>query len=249
MNQTIELLQNHASIRKFKDQPLTDEQIKTIVSCAQMAATSSFYQAYSIIGVKDQETKEKLAELSGNQPYVAKNGYFFVFCADYHRHTLGAELEGYEEPLALESTEKFLVAAVDTALAAQNAVIAAESMGLGTVYIGGIRNSIEEVSELLKLPDHVFPVMGLVVGYPEQNPAPKPRLPLENVFHEERYQPNNDLLKTQLTSYNEIISDYYNERTRGKRKDRWTEQMTNTLATEKRWTLKSFLDEKGYKLK
>ncbi|RXI98191.1 oxygen-insensitive NADPH nitroreductase [Anaerobacillus alkaliphilus] len=249
MNETIKLLQNHASIRAFKDEELTEEQINTIVKSAQMAPTSSFLQAYSIIGIRNQEIKEKLSVLAGNQPYVAKNGHFFVFCADFHRHTLGAELENYNEPLALDSTEKFLIGAVDATLAAQNAVIAAESLGLGTVYIGGIRSNIEEVSELLELPKHVIPIVGVAVGFPDQDPGTKPRLPMENVYHQDQYQQNNEILKIQLTSYNEIISEYYNDRTNGVRKDRWTEQTTRMLTSEKRVTLKNFLAQKGYLLK
>ncbi|OIJ08541.1 NADPH-dependent oxidoreductase [Anaerobacillus arseniciselenatis] len=249
MNETITLLQSHSSIRKFKDQQLSDEQITEIIQSAQMAATSNFIQAYTIIGVKNRNTKEKLAELAGNQPYVAQNGHFFVFCADFNRHNLAAQIEGQDEPLALHSTEKFLVAAVDTALAAQNAVIASESMGLGTVYIGGIRSNIKKVSELLKLPKHVVPIVGLAVGYPDQQPDTKPRLPLENVYHEEHYEENDTLIKEQLSTYNQVISAYYSERTNGERKDRWTEQITKMLTVEKRKTLKSFLEEKGFLLK
>jgi FMN reductase (NADPH) len=79
MNEIIETMLNHRSHRHFEDKPLTEEQIKTIVSCAQSASTSSFIQAYSIIGVKDKEKKKKLAEIAGNQEYVEKNGHFFVF--------------------------------------------------------------------------------------------------------------------------------------------------------------------------
>lgn len=249
MNDTIKLLQNHVSIRNFKDEELTEEQIKTIVKSAQMAATSSFMQAYSIIGVKNKDTKQKLAELAGNQAYVAKNGHFFVFCADFYRHKLGAELEQFNEPLATESTEKFLVGSIDASLAAQNAVIAAESMGLGTVYIGGIRSNIEKVSKLLKLPDHVIPIVGLAVGYSDQESSIKPRLPLENVYHVDQYEQNVELTKKQLQNYNQVISAYYSQRTNGIRNERWTEQMTKMLASEKRLTLKSFLIQKQFLLK
>lgn len=249
MNDTIKTLQTHASIRSFKEEQLSKEQITTIVKSAQMAPTSSFLQAYSIIGVSDKQQKEKLAVLAGNQDYVAKNGHFFVFCADFNRHKLGAEIEDHNEPLALESVEKFLVGAVDATLAAQNAVIAAESLGLGTVYIGGIRSNIEEVSELLQLPEFVVPVVGLAVGYIEETSSLKPRLPFENVYHENKYEQNKDRRKEQLQAYNDVISAYYADRTKGKRNDRWTEQTTRTLAIEKRFTLKSFLEKKGFTLK
>ncbi|MFV8829946.1 oxygen-insensitive NADPH nitroreductase [Alkalihalobacterium sp. APHAB7] len=246
MNKTIETLLNHKSVRKFQERPLTKEQIETIVKSAQAASTSSFIQAYSIIGVKDQQKKEKLAELAGNQEYVAKNGHFFVFCADLHRHELISEMEGKDLSDALESTEKFMVSLIDTALAAQNASIAAESMGLGIVYIGGIRNNLIEVCQLLNVPKKVIPLFGLSVGYPGQSPDVKPRLPLEHIYHEDSYNENNSVLKDQLKDYNELISSYYDQRTNGKRKDTWTEQMAQMLSNPKRQYMKEFIEGKGF---
>lgn len=106
MNDVISTILNHRSIRHFEDKPLTEEQIQTIVTCAQSAATSSFIQAYSIIGVKDKEKKKKLVELTGNQEYVEKNGHFFVFCADLYRHTIIGEKEQKNVNPSIESTEK-----------------------------------------------------------------------------------------------------------------------------------------------
>ncbi|CAG9620047.1 oxygen-insensitive NADPH nitroreductase [Sutcliffiella rhizosphaerae] len=246
MNKTIETLLSHRSIRKFEDKPLSDQQIKTIVECAQAASTSSFIQAYSIIGVKRPETKKKLAELAGNQPYVEANGHFFVFCADLHRHTVVAEMEKADLTESVESTEKFMVAVIDAALAAQNGSIAAESMGLGICYIGGIRNKIEEVTELLKLPANTIPLFGLAVGYPAQETDVKPRLPLEHVYHEEAYQQDVQIYQDQLEEYNETASAYYHARTAGKRSDTWTSQMANMLRQPKRMNMKSYLHKQGF---
>lgn len=170
MNQTIDTILNHHSVRKFTDEELTQEQIRLLVEAAQSASTSSFVQAYSIIGVKDKEKKKKLASLAGNQQYVENNGHLFIFCADLYRHTVAAEMEGKKEAAqdSIESTEKFMVSLIDAALASQNMAIAAESLGLGICYIGGIRNNLVEVSQLLKTPDHVLPLFALVVGYPDQ---------------------------------------------------------------------------------
>ncbi|PYZ97800.1 oxygen-insensitive NADPH nitroreductase [Alteribacter lacisalsi] len=246
MNTTIETLLAHRSVRHFTEEKLTDEQIETIVACAQMASTSSFIQAYSIIGVKNPDTKARLAQLAGNQPYVEANGHFFVFCADLHRHETAGEMEQTNVSPSLESTEKFLVAAVDAALAAQNASIAAESMGLGICYIGGLRNNIEEVGEVLGLPDRVVPLFGLAVGEPAQETAVKPRLPLSNVYHQEKYEKNHDLFKKGLDEYNSTISAYYSGRTGGKRTDRWTEQMSGMLKEPKRMHMKPYLEKKGF---
>lgn len=248
MNPVIDTLLAHRSVRKFKEEPLTEEQIRTIVKAAQSAATSSFVQAYTIIGVKDKAKKEKLAELAGNQEYVAKNGHFFVFCADLFRHELAGEMEGVDVEETLESTEKFMVALVDTALAAQNAVIAAESMGLGICYIGGLRNRLPEVCELLNIPDRVLPLFGLCVGVPDQTPGQKPRLPFAHIYHEDGYETDADKLKGQLEEYNRLISDYYRTRTKGARSDRWTQQIADKMQRPSRAYMKEFLHTKKFPL-
>jgi FMN reductase (NADPH) len=249
MNEVITTLLNHRSIRHFKDQKLSNEQIKTIVSCAQAASTSSFIQAYSIIGIKDKERKQKLAEIAGNQEYVAQNGHLFVFCADLSRHEFIGEMEQRDVRSSIESTEKFMVALIDAALAAQNAAIAAESMGLGICYIGGIRNKLDEVKELLKTPERVIPLFGMTIGYPEKINDQKPRLPLEHVYHEEEYEQDKDVYLRQLQEYDQEISSYYDERTGGKRKDRWSEQMAKMLEKQTRMYMKDFVQKNKMNLR
>jgi FMN reductase (NADPH) len=249
MNEMIQLLQNHRSIRSFEEKKLTPEQIKSIVASAQAASTSSFIQAYSIIGVTDQDKKDQLAALTGGQDYVAKNGHFFVFCADLHRHDVIGDLEKKDVLPTIESTEKFMVALIDAALAAQNAVIAAESMGLGICYIGGIRNNLDAVSELLKTPTRVIPLFGMAVGYPKKVNDQKPRLPFEHIYHENEYNQDAESYKKQLSVYDEIISDYYQERTDGNRSDTWTGQMAQMLEKQTRMYMKDFVQKKGFDLK
>jgi FMN reductase (NADPH) len=249
MNETITTILNHRSIRHFMDKQLSDEQIRTVVESAQAASTSSFIQAYSIIGIKDKEKKRKLAEIAGNQEYVAQNGHLFVFCADLSRHELIGEIEGKDVLVSIESTEKFMVALIDASLAAQNAAIAAESMGLGICYIGGIRNNLEAVKELLKTPERVIPLFGMTVGFPERINDQKPRLPLEHVYHEEEYQQDKKVYLRQLQEYDQIISTYYEERTGGKRKDRWTEQMANMLEKQTRMYMNEFVQKNKMNLR
>lgn len=243
MNQVVETILNHRSVRNFRKQALDREQIEGIVKSAQAASTSSFIQAYSIIGVTDQNKKDKLAEIAGNQAYVAANGHFFVFCADLYRHKVIAEMEGTNLDDSIESTEKFMVALIDAALAAQNASVAAESMGLGICYIGGIRNDLEAVKEVLKTPDHVIPLFGMAVGYPDQETDVKPRLPLEHVYMENEYQQDRTLFEKQLKDYNAVTSQYYRERTGGKREDTWTGQMAKMLGRKSRMYMKEFVEK------
>ncbi|MGP7819634.1 oxygen-insensitive NADPH nitroreductase [Niallia sp. 01092] len=249
MNHVIETILDHRSVRKFQDKPLTNEQIQTIVEAAQSASTSNLIQAYSIIGVTDKEKKKNLAQLAGNQTYVEDNGHLFVFCADLYRHEVAAEMEGKDVFVSLESTEKFMVSIIDAALAAQNASIAAESMGLGICYIGGLRNKLTEVCELLKTPDRVIPLFGLVVGYPDQHTEKKPRIPFQHVYYENEYKQDMETYKKELQEYNEVISAYYKERTNNVRQDTWTSQMAAMLEGKSRLYMKEFVKSKKMNLR
>ncbi|MFS8652129.1 MAG: oxygen-insensitive NADPH nitroreductase [Caldibacillus sp.] len=246
MNEVIKTILAHRSVRHFADKKLTKEQIETIVACAQRASTSSYIQAYSIIGVTDEEKKKKIAELSGNQDFVAESGHLLIFCADFYRHAFIGELEGVDVIPTIETTEKFMVGLIDAAIAAQNAAIAAESMGLGICYIGGLRNNLPEVCKLLEIPERVIPLFGLVIGYPAKINEQKPRLPLAHVYHENTYVSDKDVMQKQLDEYNQTVRDYYIKRTGGKRADTWTGQMAKTLAKPTRTYMHDFVREKGF---
>ncbi|MGP4074988.1 oxygen-insensitive NADPH nitroreductase [Halobacillus sp. K22] len=242
MNQTIETILNHRSIRKFKDIPLTDEQLDTILSAAQLASTSSYMMAYSIIGVTDPEKKEKLAEITG-QEYVKKNGHLFIYCADLRRPTKMASEEEYEQMLPnLENSEHFLVSSIDAALAAQNAAIAAESMDLGICYIGSIRNNLSQVDELLSLPKHVIPLFGMVAGVPDHQPERKPRLPQKGIYFENEYKESTQAVET----FDARIKEYYQSRSSNKRIDSWTDQMLRRFTTPMRMDVTDLVQKKGF---
>jgi len=243
MNETIQTLLNHRSIRKFQDRALSEQQISTIVDAARFASTSSYLMAYSIIGVTDPNKKADLAAIS-NQPYIKDNGHFLLFCADFHRHTLHATEEEYQEMLTnLENTEHFLVATIDATLAAQNAAIAAESMELGICYIGSIRNDIDKVNDLFHLPKHVFPLFGMAIGYPDDSPDQKPRLPKASIYFENDYI-SDDEQRTQLQKFDDSISDYYQTRKENQRVDKWTSQVKQSIATPKRARISTYVKEK-----
>lgn len=244
MNQTIEMMLDHRSVRSFTKESLTSEEIKLLVEAAQAASTSSYIQAYSIIGVSDHKLKEKLADYAGNQSYVAENAHFFVFCADLHRHEQMASDKGVDIKATIESTEAFMIAVIDAALAAQNLAVAAESMGLGICFIGGIRNHLKEVSDILETPEYVLPLFGLAVGHPAQKTDIKPRLPFKSVYHENKY--DGESASAKLAEYDETISSYYNSRTGGARSETWTEQITNRLKHPNRTFMKEFVEEKGF---
>ncbi|CDQ19987.1 FMN reductase (NADPH) [Halobacillus karajensis] len=243
MNQTIETILNHRSIRQFKEVPVTEEQLDTILAAAQQASTSSYMMAYTIIGVTDEHKKTELAEITG-QGYVKKNGHLLVFCADLYRHTLNASPEQYEQMLSnLENSEHFLVSAIDAALAAQNAAVAAESMGLGICYIGSIRNQLDKVDEILHLPKHVIPLFGMVIGVPAHTPDQKPRLPKAAVYFENEYKHDHE---AELEAFDQTIAEYYQSRKTNTRNDSWTDQMLRRFTNPMRMDVTGIVKKKGF---
>jgi nitroreductase len=190
INHTLELIHAHGSVRHYKPDALPVAMIETIVAAAQRTATSSNLQTYSIVAVTDAAKRARLSELCGNQKHVAEAPLFLAWCADLARLERVCELRGYTQ--VSEYTENFLIAAVDAAIAAQNAVLAAQSLGLGTCYIGSLRNNPAEVIELLGLPHLVFPLVGMTLGWPARQPPIRPRLPMSAVLHWETYNPDQD---------------------------------------------------------
>lgn len=238
MNQTLELMLSHRSIRKFTDQLVDAHHLDSIIRAAQAASTSSFLQAYSIIDVKDQVVRTQLKKLCGDQEYVEKAPVFLVFCGDMHRIKTVCDAT-YESGW----TEAFIIATVDAALAGQNAMLAAESLGLGGVYIGGIRNHPQEVSQRLKLPEEVYPLFGMCLGYPDQEPEIKQRLPKPIVYHVDYYS---EMDEATLEAYDTKISDYYAKRTKGKIRDTWSESVNKKFSQEKREHMLKFLQDRGF---
>jgi len=188
-NETLEILLSHRSHRNFLAQKLPEGALETIVAAAQSASTSSNLQVWSVVAVEDQERKNRLAELAGGQQHVRDCAVFLVWLSDLARLDALAKLNG-REALGLSYLELFLTGAVDAALAAQNAVVALESLDLGSVYIGAMRNHPEQVAKELNLPPNAFAVFGMAVGFPD--PAVptgvKPRLGQGAVLHREQYR-------------------------------------------------------------
>jgi nitroreductase len=242
MNTTIQLLKSHRSIRKFKAKPVDAESIRAIIEAAQCAATSNHVQAYTVIRVTDKNVREKIAELSGPQPWVALAPLFMVFCADLNRLEKACEMHGRK--MARGLAEQFVVATVDTALMAQNAMIAAESLGLGGVFIGGIRNDPQKVCDLLHIPPKAYPVFGMCLGYPDQDPPVKPRMPIEIVYKRDRYDAND--LDRLLQIYDRKMNAYYKSRNTNLKNETWSRQMAEFMQKKIRPHMRAFLQSRGF---
>lgn len=243
MNEIVELLQRHRSIRKYKPDPVPERVLETIVRSAQMASTSSNVQAYSVIAVTNPDTKRALSVVAGNQPHVEQCPVLLVWCADLNRDKLACESEGVE--MVSDTMENFIVATVDVALAAQNAAIAAESLGLGIVYVGGIRNDLREATRLLNVPELVYPVFGMCLGYPDHESGIRPRLPLRAVLHRESY--DEAAQAGAIAEYDVTTRAYYLERTKGKRDTTWSKEMADKFRRPARAYMRDYLEEQGFR--
>lgn len=187
-NATLGVLMAHRSVRAFTPGALPAGTLESLIAAAQSAPSSSNVQAWSVISVEDASIRARLAEIAGNQKHIREAAIFLVFVADLSRVQRLADREGLSTD-GLDYTESFLIASLDAAFAAQNALVAAESLGLGTVYIGALRNDAEAVADVLKLPPRAYAVVGLAIGRPDPNVATdvKPRLPQAAILHRNTY--------------------------------------------------------------
>jgi nitroreductase len=207
INDVIRLQLAHRSVRKFGPRGITDDELTALIAAAQSAPTSSNLQPWSVVAVRDPQRKARLAALAGNQAFIEQAPLFLVWIADLGRARRLADRAG-TQVAAADYLETTIIGFVDTALAAQNAVVAAESLGLGSVFVGAIRNHPEEVAAELGLPPHVVATFGLAVGTPDptEHAAVKPRLPQGAVLHREQYDAA--AADAHIVTYNERLSTY-----------------------------------------
>lgn len=202
MSETITLMKSHASVRRFKEEAIPQEDLNEILSAAQMASSWKNFQSYSVILVRSQEKKDALFELVP-QEAIRQSAAFLLFVGDLNRAEKGARL--HTDTFQPQGVEGLLITSVDAALAGQNTLLAAESLGYGGVIIGLVRYKSVEVAELFKLPDYTYPVFGIALGVPNQKHDVKPRLPLENVVFEEEYQ---EQTAEAIEAYDRVQTEY-----------------------------------------
>jgi FMN reductase (NADPH) len=202
-NPVLDLMHRHGSARKYTAAPVPRDVIEALTLAAQRASTTSNLQVVSLVAVTDAAMRAQLSVICGKQEHVAQAPVVLVWCADLRRLDRACELRGCTQ--VTNYVENFLVCALDVGIAAQNATLAAESLGLGVCYLGSIRNDTRAVIELLKLPHLVFPVVGMTVGWPAAQPVVRPRLPVSAVLYSETYDaaPRD----AELTAYDRTMID------------------------------------------
>ena len=202
MNETIRLMNAHFSVRRFKEEAIKEADLKEILSAGQMASSWKNFQSYSVIVVKSKEKKEALYDLLP-QEAIRQSAVFLLFVGDLNRAEKAVKLR--EKDFHPEGVDNLLITSVDAALAAQNTLLAAESLGYGGVIIGMLRYCSEEVAKLFRLPDYTYPVFGIALGVPDQQHDVKPRLPLNQVVFEEEYQ---EQPVAAILDYDKVQADY-----------------------------------------
>jgi len=225
-NEVLDTILNHRSVRAFLPDKLPEGTLELLIAAAQSASTSSNLQFWSVVAVQESERKSRLAELAGQQQFIRDAPLLLVWLADMSR----LDRIATEHQAQVDGThylEEFIVGVVDAALAAQSALIAAESLGLGGVYIGAMRNLPEQIAAELGLPPHVFAVFGMSIGYPDPaRPTDiKPRLPQSVVLHREQYSAAAH--NGEIDGYNMTMRGF--QREQGMKAIDWTEQCFNRV--------------------
>jgi len=200
MNPVIEQLKRHISIRKFKNLPVEQAKIDTVLECALRASSSGNMQAYSIIVTRSEKVRKELYPLHFHQSMVLEAPLLLTFCADFYRMRKWLELS--EAPQNFDNYMSFMIASIDAILASAHASIAAESLGLGLCYMGTTLANAHQIGKLLQCPKNVVPVVGFSLGYPDEEISLRDRLPLKHLVHDEKYQ----------EYFSDGISDCYRER-------------------------------------
>ena len=249
-NEVLDTILNHRSVRAFIPRPLPEGTLELLIAAAQSASSSSNLQFWSVVAVQESARKSRLAELAGQQQFIRDAPLLLVWLTDLSRlDRIAAEHQAQVD--GTHYLEEFIVGVVDAALAAQSTLIAAESLGLGAVYIGAMRNLPEQIAAELALPPHVFAVFGMSIGYPD--PARltdiKPRLPQSVVLHREQYDAGTRT--REIAGYNQTMRNF--QREQGMQVVDWTRQCFNRVkdaaALRGRDSMREALANLGFELR
>ena len=249
----VQALLNRRVIRKYKTNPISEQTMALLLSAAQSAPTKSNLQQYSIVIIRDPEVRNAVSELVPSMPWVRNAPVIAIFLGDVRRIRRLAEIRGHT--YLNNNADTFMNAAVDAALAMQCFITAADYLGLGTCPISYVRNRIDDLAEILDLPDGVFPISGLCIGYPDDAGYVSMRLPQKVVVHQDLY--NDDDLETDVKDYD----DRNHERfaltpTKQRHTDKygvlekctWSENVARQLSLPERAGFADYLKRKGINL-
>ena len=250
-NPVLNTLLAHKSVRCYRPDALPPGTLEMLGAAAQSAASSSNLQTWSAVALQDLARKADAATLCGDQDFIRQAPLFLVFCADLARLTAASDREGLAGE-GLDYIEMFLTAVIDATLAAQNAAVAAEGLGLSICYVGAARNHPRELAELLKLPPRVIALFGMTIGYPAEGDmsAIKPRLPQPGLIHRENY--DTEARDHSVATYDETMRGFYESQqmnVQGTWARHSAKRVAGPEALSGREILREVLQERGFELK
>lgn len=245
-SETIETLRNRVSVRSFTAEPLGEAVVQAILESAFRAPTSSNIQSYSVVVVRDAETKRQLSEVTRHQQHVIEAPVFLAFCADLTRIHHAITAAGHD--FSQTNLEFGLVSSIDAALVGMSAYLAAESLGVKGVMIGAIRNDAAATARILGLPPRVYAVFGLCLGYPADVPKQKPRMPYAAMVHYERY---GDLrgcpsMEAAVAGYDVALGEHYTATRGAQSADTWSSDTAKKFHVQPREDLRAKLAAMGF---
>ena len=249
----VKALLNRRVIRKYKTGPISEQTMALLLSAAQSAPTKSNLQQYSIVIIRDPEVRNTVAELVPSMPWLKNAPVIAIFLGDVRRIRKLAEIRGHT--YQNNNADTFMNAAVDAALAMQCFITAADHLGLGTCPISYVRNRIDDLAEILDLPDGVFPISGLCVGYPDDAGYVSMRLPQKVVVHQDLY--NDDDLETDVKDYDDrnhkrfaltATKQRHTDKYGVLEKCTWSENVARQLSLPERAGFADYLKRKGINL-
>lgn len=241
-------LLERTSIRRYTREPISDKDMEFIYNAIRNTPTSYNGQQFSVIDVTDQSLKEELYELTG-QKQIKTCNHFLVFCSDYNKIRLLAEAKNISFPDITDTMDGVFIGVIDASLAMMSAVVAAQSLGLGSNCIGYLRTADPaKTAELLKLPDGVFVVCGLAIGHPNEQPDLKPKQSEDTVIFKNHYGTDNVRITDDLKKYDELVKHYNNTRAGHTTDNDWVSHIVDYYREACGNNLLNYLSEQGYKI-
>lgn len=241
----------HSSHRRFDDRPVDPDLLALLLACAFSAPSKSDLQQADAIHVRDRGKVQAIADLIPDMPWIAKAPVFLVFCGDNRRIRLMGEWRG--KPFVNNHLDHFMNAAVDAGIVMTTFIRAAEAVGLGTCPISAVRNECEALTALLELPEAVFPVAGLCVGYPAEAGRITPRLPLDVTVHTDRYDESR--LREGIDGYDRrrhAVQPYRRQRHAERYEEApfygWSEDKVRQYSVPEREDFGAYIRKQGYTL-
>ena len=201
----------HRTCRQFRETPVSEETLKLLFACSLSAPSKSDLQQVSIIHLQSKDSRNFIHSVLPSMPWVKSAPVFLLFCGDSHR--INTVCEMHKTTFAHDPLDAFLNSATDTAMVLQNFILAAEAAGLGCCPISAVRESTKQVANFCQMPDGVYPLAGLCLGYPDETPEMSIRLPMSTTLHEDKY--NDRSLKVSIKDYDkrrEEINPYKSQR-------------------------------------